>query len=227
MTLLGQAVVAIWNGMEPGLEDEFLNWHVHEHIPDRVALPGFQRGRRYVAIDGSPRFFNFYEAESLAAVTSEAYLAALNQPTPWTEQVMRHFTQMSRTVCGVAASAGCGAGAVIETMRLSSRVARAGFVHAMARDLIAPVSARKGIVGVHLLEGQSAARQAETAETRLRGASESAEWILLVEAVRMDAIVELRGSLISDQALIACGAGTAIQRGAYGLQFALARSDLP
>ena len=226
MTLLGQAVVAIWNGMEPGLEDEFLNWHVHEHIPDRVALPGFQRGRRYVAIDGSPRFFNFYEAESLAAATSEAYLAALNQPTPWTERVMRHFTQMSRTVCGVAASAGCGAGAVIETMRLSSRVTRAGFVEAMARDVIAPVAARKGIVGVHLLEGQSAS-QAETAETRLRGASESAEWILLIEAVRMEAITDLRRSLTSDDAIMACGAGTPIRRGAYAMQFALSRSDLP
>ena len=82
MTLLGQAVVAIWNGIDPELEDAFLNWHVHEHIPDRVALPGFQRGRRYMSIDGSPRFFNFYEAETLGDVTSDAYMAALNQPMP-------------------------------------------------------------------------------------------------------------------------------------------------
>ncbi|QDZ12374.1 DUF4286 family protein [Devosia ginsengisoli] len=226
MTLLGQAVVAIWNGIKPELEDEFLNWHVHEHIPDRVALPGFQRGRRYMSIDGSPRFFNFYEAETLGDVTSDAYMAALNQPTPWTEQVMRHFTQMSRTVCGVAASAGCGTGVVIETMRLSSRVERDGFVAAMTRDVIAPTAARPSIVGVHLLEGQSASH-AETAETRLRGASESAEWILLVEAARMDAITDLRRSLIGDDAIIACGAGTTIRRGAYALQFALSRSELP
>lgn len=225
MTLLGKAVVAIWNGIKPELEDEFLDWHVHEHIPERVALPGFQRGRRYMSIDGSPRFFNFYEAETLGDVTSEAYMAALNDPTPWTRQVMAHFTQMSRTVCGVVASAGCGTGIVIETMRLSSRVERDGFVAAMTRNVIEPVAARKGVVGVHLLEGQAASR-AETAETRLRGASESADWILLVEAVRMETITELRGSLISDAAIIACGAGTAMSRGAYGLQFALARSDL-
>lgn len=225
MTLLGQAVVAIWNGIKPELEDEFLNWHVHEHIPDRVALPGFQRGRRYMSIDGSPRFFNFYEAATLGDVTSDAYMAALNQPTPWTGRVMRHFTQMSRTVCGVAASAGCGAGIVIETMRLSSRVERDGFAAAMIRNVIEPAAARQGIVGVHLLEGQ-AASHAETAETRLRGASESAEWILLVEAVRMEAVTDLRGSLIGDHAVIACGAGTAIHRGAYGLQFVLSRAEL-
>jgi hypothetical protein len=226
MTLLGQAVVAIWNGIKPELEDEFLDWHVHEHIPDRVALPGFQRGRRYMSIDGSPRFFNFYEALTLGDVTSDAYMAALNQPTPWTGRVMRHFTQMSRTVCGVAASAGCGAGIVIETMRLSGPVERDGFIAAMTRDVIEPSAARKGIVGVHLLEGQPASH-AETAETRLRGASESADWILLIEAVRMDAITELRANLISDDAIIACGAGMAIRRGAYGLQFTLSRFELP
>ena len=139
---------------------------------------------------------------------------------------MAHFTQMSRTVCGVAASAGRGAGVVIETMRLASRIERDRFVAAMARDVIAPVAAQHGIVGMHLLEGQPAS-QAETAETRLRGASESADWILLVEAVCMDVITELRGNLISNQAIIACGAGTPIRRGAYALQFALARSDLP
>lgn len=225
MTLLGQAVVAIWNGIKPELEEEFLNWHVREHIPDRVALPGFQRGRRYMSIDGSPRFFNFYEAESLADLTSEAYMASLNQPTPWTGQVMRHFTQMSRTVCGVVASAGYGAGIVIETMRLTGRVERDRFIAAVIGDVVEPATARNGIVGVHLLEGQSASR-AETAETRLRGASESADWILLVEAVRMEAITDLRRNLISDAAITACGADTTIRRGAYGLQFALSRAEL-
>ena len=96
----------------------------------------------------------------------------------------------------------------------------------MTRDVIEPSAARKGIVGVHLLEGQPASH-AETAETRLRGASESADWILLVEAVRMEAITALRANLIGDDAIIACGAGMAIHRGAYGLQFALSRSELP
>ena len=65
MPLLGSGVLAIWNGVAPGYEAEFVEWHVKEHIPERVGVPGFLRGRRYVAVDGAPAYFNFYETENL------------------------------------------------------------------------------------------------------------------------------------------------------------------
>jgi hypothetical protein len=37
MALLGRGVLAIWNGIAAGYEGEFLEWHVKEHIPERVA----------------------------------------------------------------------------------------------------------------------------------------------------------------------------------------------
>lgn len=61
MSLLGKGVLAIWNGIAPEAEEDFVAWHVREHIPERVALSGFLRGRRYVALDGFPKYFNFYE----------------------------------------------------------------------------------------------------------------------------------------------------------------------
>ena len=63
MALLGTGVLAIWNGIDPEAEADFVAWHVREHIPERVVLPGFRRGRRYVALDGEPAYFNFYETE--------------------------------------------------------------------------------------------------------------------------------------------------------------------
>ena len=78
MALYGKAVLAIWNGIADGAESDFQNWHVHEHIPERVALPGFLRGRRYIAIDGHPKFFNFYEAETAEVFVSESYRRALD-----------------------------------------------------------------------------------------------------------------------------------------------------
>jgi hypothetical protein len=225
MTLLGKGVVAIWNGIAPDREDDFLNWHVREHIQDRVSLPGFQRGRRYVSIDGSPRFFNFYEAESVADLTSEAYLASLNQPTPWTQKVIPHFTAMSRTLCQVAVSEGRGQGAVIDTYRLSSPLARDAFVANLTAGVVGPAMAQSAIVGVHLLEGQPA-QGGETAEVRLRGRSETAAWILLVEAAQHEAIGALRQGVASDASLIACGADPAIRRGCYALQYGLSRAEL-
>ena len=43
MALLGTGVLAIWNGIAASAEDEFVDWHVREHIPERVGLPGFLR----------------------------------------------------------------------------------------------------------------------------------------------------------------------------------------
>ncbi len=53
MSLLGKAVVAIWNDILPEGRDNFIEWHNREHIPERVSIPGFLRGRRYIAEQGS------------------------------------------------------------------------------------------------------------------------------------------------------------------------------
>ena len=64
MALFGRGVLAIWNDITDAAETEFVRWHVREHIPERVGLPGFLRGRRYIAHDGRPKYFNFYETET-------------------------------------------------------------------------------------------------------------------------------------------------------------------
>ena len=48
--LAGEAVIATWNGITPEGRDEFYAWHIQEHIPERVGIPGFRRGRRYLAV---------------------------------------------------------------------------------------------------------------------------------------------------------------------------------
>ena len=106
MALLGGGVLAIWNGIATGYEDEFLEWHVKEHIPERVGVTGFLRGRRYISVDGTPAYFNFYETETYQVLSSEPYLARLNDPTPWTRKVVSNFKDTSRTICDVAHSTG-------------------------------------------------------------------------------------------------------------------------
>lgn len=227
MSLLGKAVLAIWNGVEPEAEGEFLKWHVHEHIPERVALPGFLRGRRYVALDGDPKFFNFYETDSLADLSSPAYRAALDNPSPWTKSVVRSFRNTSRTPCRVVGTYGRGEGAFIETNRLETSLDPAEFNRRFAERVLLPVSQQAGVVGVHLLEGQTGQRAVETAETRLReGPDETASWVMLIEAVEPGVIEELRKGLLHEGALRAAGAGPPVRRGLYALQFSLAKPDL-
>lgn len=227
MSLLGKGVLAIWNGIEREAESEFLKWHVHEHIPERVALPGFLRGRRYVALDGDPKFFNFYETCRVSDLMSQAYLAELDRPSEWTKSVVRSFRNTSRTICAVSMTLGHGEGAFVETLRLETARDPSAFRRALADAVLLPASREAGIVGVHLLEGQSGQNTGETAESRLRGGQdEAAAWVILIESVHRDAFETLRRSLLQDNRLSAAGAQLPVKRGLYALQFALAKAEL-
>jgi hypothetical protein len=227
MALIGKGVLAIWNGIAPEAEDDFVAWHVREHIPERVGLPGFLRGRRYVALDGHPKYFNFYETESTADLSSDAYKARLNAPTDWTKQVVAHFTDTSRTICTVAWSLGTGEGGFVEAIVLETAGAPDTFRTTMRTRMTAALAEDPGIVGLHLLQGEVAASQGDTAEKKLRAtADKTAAWILLAEASRPEALAQFRSAAGSDQALVAAGAGARIERGLYQLQFALTKAEL-
>jgi hypothetical protein len=94
-------ILAIWNDCKPGGEGEYEAWYRGEHLRERVGLPGFICGRRYVALDGSsPRYFTFYETETVAVLSSPVYLERGANPTPMTSHIMKTvFRNMTRTVC--------------------------------------------------------------------------------------------------------------------------------
>ena len=65
MPLLGRAAMLLGFDIAAEAVDEHDDWHTHEHLPERLAIPGFLRGTRWVAIDGAPRYAVLYEVESL------------------------------------------------------------------------------------------------------------------------------------------------------------------
>ena len=98
--------------IDPEAIDEHDQWHTHEHLPERLSIPGFRRGTRWVATEGKPRYMVLYEVESLHVLASEAYLARLNNPTPWAIRMMPHYRGMRRGLCAVVGSFGLGQGSV-------------------------------------------------------------------------------------------------------------------
>ena len=50
MSFLGTAILAFWADVDPSGEADYVDWHNREHMPERCAVPGFLRGRRYVAM---------------------------------------------------------------------------------------------------------------------------------------------------------------------------------
>jgi hypothetical protein len=117
VSLAGEGAVAIWHDIAPEGREDFYAWHGQEHMPERVGIPGFLRGRRYVAIEAELEFFNLYEALSVETLKGQDYAARVNAPTPWTLSAVKHFRSVARSICRVAHSAGPAQGGLITAPR--------------------------------------------------------------------------------------------------------------
>jgi hypothetical protein len=169
--MLGRAAVAIWFDTTPDVRAELEDWHTHEHMPERLRIPGFLRGTRWIAQSGEPAYFVLYEAARLAVLAGGPYLERLNDPTPWSRRMMRHHHHMTRSACRVRASVGAGVAQAIATLRFSK--AR------ISKEAISDLPRRKGLTAAHLLHAQ-AQPAAPTEEQTIRGVDAAADRVLLI-----------------------------------------------
>lgn len=227
MALIGKGVMAFWHDIAEDAEADFLHWHTYEHMPERVGIPGFRRGRRYVAVGDGPKYFTFYETESLATLTSKPYLDRLDDPTPWTQRSVSNFRNSNRTLCVVLATYGHGEGAAMLTVRFSPADGKDEALRGWLADTLLPELARRpGMVGAHLLRGDPAASRTETGEKALRATpDEVADWVALVEAIEPEVLAGLRQVELSDASLAEHGAAD-LAAGVYRLHCALGEDEL-
>lgn len=198
------------------------DWHTHEHLPERLAIPGFLRGTRWVAIHGGPRYLVLYEVEELATLTSPAYLARLEQPTAWTSKLMPHYRGMSRGFCTVSGSFGLGSGHVAVLLRFAPDPASAASLRRrLLQDVLPQLPDQPGIGSVHLLEGATAPPM--TNEQRIRGRDAGVAWALLATAYR-EAALPLVARDICNDVEHACAARPV--DALYRLDYSLAQSEL-
>lgn len=174
--MLGTAAVTMWWHVAPEVRAEWEDWHSSEHMPERLAIPGFLRGTRWVAESGEPSYFVLYEVANLATMTGGAYLERLNNPTPWSRKMMPHHRDMVRSLCVLRAGWGGGLPQTLATVRFSPREGEQP-----------KLPQRKGLTGAHLLESQPMPGS-PTTEQRIRGGDGSADWVLLVGGYDLDAV---------------------------------------
>jgi hypothetical protein len=79
-------LLAVWMDMPEPLEDDFNRWYNEEHLPERMAIPGFLSGARYEAVKGGPKHLAYYELESAAVLETPAYKKVQANPTEWTKR---------------------------------------------------------------------------------------------------------------------------------------------
>jgi len=227
MSLAGLGAVCIWHDLTPEATDEFYQWHNREHMPERVGIPGFLRGRRYIAVAGAPTYFNLYEAESVEVLGGSDYLERLNAPTEWTRRVVPSFRRVSRSICRVAYSEGVGQGGFMLTQRFELAAAdRAGTLQTMRARLLPPLAERKGIAGVHLCLADEAISRIETAEKKARAdATAIPGCIVLIEGTSEADVREAGESLAASVRALLGASSPSIDTSIY--QFQHARSKVP
>lgn len=229
MPLLGRGALVIWHGITPDGEADMIRWHDTEHIPERVSVPGFLRGRRYRDAVHPRQYLDFYETESVETIRSAPYLERLNHPTAWTSRVLPHFRDTVRLGCRVVASVGRGQGGAALTVRLRPAPGR----EAMLRDWLtgaglALLRESAGVVGVHVLETVPETTRIRTAEGKLKGGEVAAAdepWplILVVECSDLGAAEVLGGGVLQPARLAAHGAGPDPVFGTHDLQITMDR----
>lgn len=221
MSLAGTGAVAIWHDLLPEAKSNFYEWHNREHMPERVGIPGFRRGRRYVAIAGTPEYFNLYEADSAEVLGGQDYLNRLNAPTEWTRQVVPSFRNVSRSICRVVYTHGVGQGAFMLTLRFDvAQSDRSRVVKALRQRLLPPLCDNKGIAGVHLCLADESISKVETAEKKARAdTTQVPTWIILIEG-NSSADVQAAGAALSqDLQPLLSAADVPILTSVYQLEF--------
>jgi hypothetical protein len=222
MSLAGEAVVAIWNGIRPEARQEFYEWHCREHMPERVAVPGFRRGRRLIAERGRPEWFTLYEVDHPETLDGPDYLARLNAPTEWTRRVVPSFTDVTRSLCRVMFSTGTGVGGYMATLRCDPAPERSDQIERHLLDFVAGAGDRPGIYGSHLCRLEREASLIPTEEKKSRSdPTLVAEYVLMIEAALSDPLNDVLAQDLARERIIAAGASpdAPLEVGLYRLEF--------
>ena len=223
--MLGEAAVAIWCDVAFEVRDEFDDWHAHEHMPERLSIPGFRRGSRWAA-DAGTGYFMLYEAQSEATITRGPYVERLNHPTPWSRKMMPHHRNMVRSLCRVDATFGAGLGQALLTVRFAPNPRDADRLKAwLTKDLLPGMPSRKGLVAAHLLRNIARQDAARTTEQKLRGGDAAADWVVLVTGYRADAVASVAAEEMADAAMVARGAMPGSITGLYRLAYVLSEGN--
>jgi hypothetical protein len=222
MPLAGAGAIAIWNDIIPEKRDAFFEWHSREHMPERLGIPGFLRGRRYAAIQADIEFVTLYEAPSVDTFQSDAYKARLGKPTPWSVEVLPGFRNNLRGVCRLIFTAAHADGGFLWTLRLDEAPGRRDELIAALQERLLPLLIEKPkVTGVHLLVCDNSLSGTNTALQRGRTIT-APNLIVMIEGSAAEG-PRAAGEALSEDLLMRHGAANGGARGLYNLEYSIAK----
>jgi hypothetical protein len=214
MPLMGKSLLMNWSSVAPADRAEYYEWHVREHMPGRVRVAGFARGRRYIAARAERDFFQFYELADRAVLSSPQYLAVANNPSALTRRVNPSVRNSVRIVADVASSLGSGEGRFLATFRVSAAAGERERLGRCLMDEVLPRAiAMPEIVGAHLSRPGGQEGQ--------KGGAGDPDWVVMLEGISREALEAASAVVLS-----ARGAEVGAACEIFCHEFTLAKGDL-
>ena len=208
MPLSGKGMLITFMDIDPDEEQDFHRWYDQQHFRERVAIDGFLEARRYVAVEGQPKYLHVYTTETFEDLDSPAYRKVLQNQTPWSMHHIPKFRNPTR-VCGrISASQGVGRGGAVAFIRIRPtgdqgklRAALTGRFDILKCD---------GILSVHLIEGDPNLSKPLVPTTTSVGFG---DWYIVIDGTTPDAVKRIASERF-DAAAVA-GLGTIVSVGTY------------
>lgn len=184
-----RGILAIFNNVAPGRDDDFNGWFQGEHLEERLGVPGFLYGRRHQALSGSSEYFNFYVTETPEILISKAYLDRVNNPTPRSRVTMSEiFLDMCRTVCRRELRIGNVRGGMTTVARFEKPLDVA-----QLKSVLEELAADETVSGEIWVSAETSRNASE--EERLRGGDRKIAQCLLVDALDQRKAEQIAGRL--------------------------------
>jgi hypothetical protein len=223
MDLLGSAAMLLSFDIEPEAADEHDDWHTREHLPERLSISGFLRGSRWKAVEGEPRYMVLYEVADRGVLDSAGYLERLDNPTPWTQKMMKSYRGMRRGFCRVVAGCGAGLGGSATLVRFTSAPQRKAALCAWLVEQVLPgLATLAGVASAHLL--QAAGTPAITAEQQIRGRDLAMDCALLITGYAAPALNAAVAERLGGERMSRQGAGD-VEQASYRLDYVLTAAE--
>ena len=183
MPLHGKGMLAVFCEAKARDERDLNEWYNREHIDERIGLPGFHRGRRYVAVRGAPKYLATYECDTVEDLARPDYLARLADRTPWTQAVTAKFTTFSRLTLRMQVDLTHGSGGAVAAVRFTPDPReRKALVHWLTETALPKAIARPGLVGASAGENDLEIAQAPLQSKSMdHPRPDEAEWLVLLE----------------------------------------------
>ena len=204
-------------------EDEAVDeWYTREHVKSRVIVDGFQWGKRYEAIEGTPRYVAVYGTDDVSVLASQGYFDVGSNPDQSEREQVPKFYNTRRTICSVTASAGEGEGGVMGFLALSAEPGREEDLRAWITHMAVPqLVMQRGVVAAHLWETN---REALSAGSRGFTPTNTGtiDWLIAWEGTRPKDLQAARAELLKESVVRGQGARSELNYSLYRLLLRLA-----